>query len=158
MPRRSSASGRDERNWPTTRREEDYLEAIYTLQMESGVARPTEVSKMLGIRPACVTEMFQKLQGKELVEYKRYYGARLTPEGRRIGMAVKDRHDSLRQFLLYLDVQEPVASIDACTLEHYLSPETIMQIKRFNSFLAQGEGEPPWLLDFKVRSRQGRLP
>jgi len=142
----------------TTRREEDYLEAIYSIQAEKGVARAIDVSRMLGVRSPCVTEMFRKLDRKRLVVYKKYEGARLTNEGRRIGRAVKDRHDSLLQFLQNLGVPEPMASVDACTLEHDLSPESIMQIKMFNAFVAMsGDHGPVWLAEFKHLSRQDKL-
>jgi DtxR family Mn-dependent transcriptional regulator len=148
-----------DRNWPTTRREEDYLEAIYTIQSEKGVARSTDVANHLQVRSPCVTEMFGKLDRKGLVVYRKYEGVRLTAEGTRIGKAVKDRHDSLRTFLENIDVREPFASRDACVLEHDLSPETIMQIKMFNSFVAMaGEEGLLWLNDFKHLSRQGKLP
>jgi len=113
---------------------------------------------MLGVRSPCVTEMFRKLDRKRLVVYKKYEGVRLTNEGRRIGRAVKDRHDSLLQFLQNLGVPEPMASVDACTLEHDLSPESIMQIKMFNAFVAMsGDHDPIWLAEFKHLSRQDKL-
>jgi len=149
---------RNNTEWPTTRREEDYLEAIYTIQAEKCIARPVDVARLLDVKSPCVTEMFHKLDHKGLINYRKYEGAMLTTEGMRIGMAVKDRHDSLHRFLRYLDIQEPIATKDACTLEHDLSPETVTQIKKFNAFLAlNGEEGPGWLSNFKRLSRKKKL-
>jgi len=157
-PRGKESRKGNEREWPTTRREEDYLEAIFTIQSEKCVARAVDVARLLDVKSPCVTEMFSKLDRKGLLVYRKYEGVTLTTEGMRIGMAVKDRHDSLLIFLKNLDVQEPIASKDACTLEHDLSPETIMQIKRFNEFVdMSGDDIPIWLASFKQLSRQGKL-
>jgi len=143
---------------PTTRREEDYLEAIYSIQIEKGIARVGDVSKILGVTSPSVTEMFRNLDYKKLINYEKYGGARLTREGTRIGRAIKDRHDSLFRFLRNLDVPEPMASIDACALEHILSPESIMQIKMFNKFvIMNGDNDPIWLSNFKRLCKQGIL-
>jgi len=142
----------------TTRREEDYLEAIYSIQIEKGVTRVGDVSSMLMVSSPSVTEMFRKLDRKKLVIYRKFEGVILTSEGMRIGRAIKNRHDSLQQFLTNLDVPEPMASEDACSMEHILSPESIMQIKRFNAFVGMnGNTDPVWLSTFKRLSRQGKL-
>ncbi|MHC1630337.1 MAG: metal-dependent transcriptional regulator [Methanoculleaceae archaeon] len=112
-----------------SRRVEDYLEAILNVTLEKGYARTKDVASELGISPSTVVEMFRKLGGMGLVEYRRYEGVVLTPPGREVAEVIKFRHDTLRDFLMMINVPEKIANADACYMEHELHPETIQQIR-----------------------------
>ena len=141
------------------RREEDYLEAIYNIVHRKGYARTTDISDALDVKPSSVTEMLQKLDSKCLIEYRKYEGATLTEKGHKVGKAVKGRHDALLALLKLLDVPEPIADKDACTMEHGLDPVTIIQLKKFISFVKHcPKGTPECLERFKEYSKTGRFP
>ncbi len=112
-----------------SRKAEDYLEAIYRVTRTKGYARTKDVAHELGVRPSTVVEMFRKLHSFGLIEYRRYEGVILLPEGESIGRSVHLRHETLKEFLLLLKVPETVAEKDACFMEHELHPETIQQIR-----------------------------
>lgn len=112
-----------------SRRVEDYLEAILNVTLEKGYARTKDVALELDISPSTVVEMFQKLDGMGLVEYRRYEGVVLSPAGREVAEVIKFRHDTLKEFLMAINVPEKTADSDACYMEHELHPETIRQIR-----------------------------
>ena len=65
-----------------TLNEGKYLKLIYRQQYEGFCkVKTTLIAKCVGVRPATVTEMLQKLAEKGLVKYTRYHGVRLTEKG-----------------------------------------------------------------------------
>ena len=79
--------------------EENYLKAIYHLQAEDGTVTTNHLAQRLNTRPASVTDMMKKLNSKNLLVYKPYYGFSLTNEGKRIAVAVIRRHRLWEYFL-----------------------------------------------------------
>ncbi|MGH7339788.1 MAG: metal-dependent transcriptional regulator, partial [Candidatus Rokuibacteriota bacterium] len=62
---------------------EMYLKAILLLSGPAGdPAKTGDISKELGVTPAAVTEMLERLQRDGLVNHEKYRGVRLSPEGR----------------------------------------------------------------------------
>ncbi|KAA0007083.1 MAG: metal-dependent transcriptional regulator [Thermoplasmata archaeon] len=140
------------------RREEDYLEAIYEISKRKGKARTTDLAEYLGIKPASVTEMLQKLAAKGLLEYHRYSGVVLSKKGEEVALSVRERHDTIRELLKYLQVPPDIAQRDACIMEHNLSPITIIQLKKFINFIKNcPKNAPIWLEHFKKYSETGEF-
>lgn len=138
---------------------EDYLEAVYNSLKIRGHARTNQIADDLGIKAPSVTEMFQKLKSQGLINYKRYRGATLTQKGNQIAKSVKDSHEAIREFFQILQVRQEVADKDACKVEHNLSPETTIQLKKFVEFLKNcPKGEPNWIEHFKKYSETGKFP
>ena len=54
----------------------------------------------------------------------------LTPSGQSRAEDVLDRHTILSQWLMSLGVSEEIALVDACRVEHDLSPESFEAIKK----------------------------
>lgn len=104
-----------------------------------------------------MTELLKKLEKEGLVNYERYGGVTLTDKGRKIGRAVKTRHDTLKKFLGILLVPERTAERDACMLEHDLSPETIEQLTKFVEFFESAPPNPKWLERFREFCRTGKF-
>jgi len=103
---------------------EEYLEALHRLDKGQGYVRNNQLSRQLEISPASVTEMIQRLADRGLVEYKRYYGARLTESGRERAARVHARHRMLELFLnQILGLEKEALHEAACKLEHALTPE-----------------------------------
>jgi hypothetical protein len=61
---------------------EDYLKAIYELEVAGGPAGTNELAKRLAIAPASVSGMVRRLAEQGLISHERYRGVRLTEEGR----------------------------------------------------------------------------
>jgi len=115
----------------TTHREEDYLEAILHIVRKKGYARVGDIAKHLNCSAATVTEMFGRLSERGLVNYEKYGGVTLTPEGEKVGTEVDDRHKLIKTFLQMLGVPEDIADEDACEVEHSLHPETLDRLRGF---------------------------
>lgn len=123
-----------------TRKAEDYLEAILNVSLEKGYARTKDVAGELDVSPSSVVEMFQKLDRMGMVEYRKYEGVTLRPEGEKVAWVIKSRHDTLKSFLMLIEVPEEVADRDACFMEHELHPETIEQIGVLVEYFRDGGG------------------
>ncbi len=79
----------------------DYLRALFALGEEGRSVTTTQVAARVGVRPASVTAMLQKLAaaGPPLVEYHKNHGARLTADGERAALALVRCHRLLELFL-----------------------------------------------------------
>ena len=80
--------------------EENYIKSIYHLQQHAGNVTTNELADKLHTKPASVTDMLKKLQAKKLLEYQKYYGVRLTPDGRKLALNVIRRHRLWENFLV----------------------------------------------------------
>ncbi|WP_260704095.1 metal-dependent transcriptional regulator [Edaphobacter flagellatus] len=104
---------------------DNYLKAIFHLgggqkeRISSG-----ELAERLGVAPASVTNMIQKLAASTppLVEYERHYGVRLSRAGRRRALEII-RHHRLIETFLYEVLSYPIDEIhdEAERLEHFIS-------------------------------------
>lgn len=142
-----------------SRKEEDYLEAIYVITERKGYARTTDIAECLEVKPPTVTEMLQKLDSKGFLEYRKYEGAVLIDKGYKIGKAVRGRHDALLDLLSFLQIPTEIADKDACIMEHGLDAMTVIQIKKFVKFVKNcPKGRPDWLNHFKNYSETGEFP
>ena len=78
---------------------EDYLKTIYELQSKQDKVNTTLLAKQLDIAPASVTGMVKKLAAMRLVEYERYQGVQLSPNGEKIALAVIRHHRLVESYL-----------------------------------------------------------
>lgn len=81
---------------------QDYLKTIYLIGQTAPQRRilTSEIADRLSLRPASVTGMLGRLATEGLVDYKKRYGVRLTPEGERIALAMVRRHRLIETFLV----------------------------------------------------------
>ncbi len=79
--------------------EENYIKAIYHLQAETETVSTSALAARLHTKPASVTDMMKKLNGKKLLHYKRYHGFYLSAEGKRIALNIIRRHRLWEYFL-----------------------------------------------------------
>lgn len=73
--------------------EENYLKAIFHLQRtySSGV-NTNALAKEMDTKASSVTDMVKKLAEKELVEYKKYQGVKLSKFGKEAAVEVIRKH------------------------------------------------------------------
>jgi DtxR family Mn-dependent transcriptional regulator len=79
---------------------EDYLKAIYELERHGVAAGTNDIAARLGIAPASVTGMIQRLARLGLVSTERYKGARLTPTGKAAALQLIRRHRIIESYLV----------------------------------------------------------
>jgi DtxR family Mn-dependent transcriptional regulator len=82
-----------------SRTEENYLKAIFHLQVETENVSTNALALRLDTRPASITDMMKKLSAKGLLHYKPYYGFGLTAEGRKAALLIIRRHRLWEYFL-----------------------------------------------------------
>jgi DtxR family Mn-dependent transcriptional regulator len=117
---------------------QDYLKAIYALTDEGGEASTNALAARLGVAPASVTGMLQKLAGlaPPLVTYQKHQGARLTPDGERAALEVLRHHRLLEAYLVEsLGYSWDAVHEEACRLEHVISED-------FEARIAESLGHP----------------
>jgi len=136
-----------------TGRTEDYLRGIHEIIGRKGYARIKDIVKELDVRPSTVVEMMKKLDQMGLVTYEKYGSITLTPQGKEIARAVRERHETFKNFLEIILVPKDVALKDAHVLEHRLDPKTILQFARFVEFITSAPKHPKfvgkWMEQFR---------
>jgi DtxR family Mn-dependent transcriptional regulator len=118
---------------------DDYLKAILALGGPGeDRAASTALADRLGVAPASVTNMLQKLAAlpTPLVEYERHRGARLSPAGKRRALEVL-RHHRLIETFLFQVLDYPLEEVheEAERLEHFIS-------ERFEERISAKLGNP----------------
>ena len=105
---------------------EDYLEAVSLCANDKGIARVSDIRDMLGVKTPSVTGAMKALAAGGYVRHQPYSGIELTIKGRRAAEDVKKRHAILSRFLVQvIGVSPKIADMDACKMEHAISPETL---------------------------------
>ncbi len=139
-------------------KEEDYLKAIYKIVEQRGFARSIEIAEMLDVKPASVTDMLKKLQGKGFVIYEKYRGIILTPRGREIAKKLYERERIIEEFFQIFGLKGENAGILANKVEHYIDDESFSRIKKFVDFVRSFKSNPKWLEHFNEFIKTGKLP
>jgi DtxR family Mn-dependent transcriptional regulator len=118
---------------------DNYLKAILALGgSEHRRVTSTSLADHLGVAPASITNMLQKLAAAStpLVEYERHRGVQLSEAGKRRALEVL-RHHRLIETFLYEVLDYPIEEIheEAERLEHFIS-------ERFEERIAAKLGHP----------------
>jgi DtxR family Mn-dependent transcriptional regulator len=84
-----------------TSTEEQYLKGIFQLSEKDKKSVSTNaLALQLNTTPASVTDMLKKLEQKELIHYKKYFGVSLTQTGSKAAIAVLRRQRLWNTFLM----------------------------------------------------------
>jgi DtxR family Mn-dependent transcriptional regulator len=114
-----------------TSQTEEFLESIYRLQERDGVARTSELVKMLNIVPGTVTNTVERLERRGLIKHEAYRGVKLTEEGRTIALSVIRRHRLSERLLSdVLRMRWDRVHEAACQLEHGVTEEVADSIEK----------------------------
>ncbi|WP_457568588.1 metal-dependent transcriptional regulator [Desulfurobacterium sp.] len=115
---------------------EDYLETIYLLEQENGVARVKEIAKKRNVKMPTVTEVLKRLSERGYVNYEPYGLVRTTEKGRKYAEELFEKHKILERFMrVVLHLPDDVAEKEGCLLEHHLSATTVERIGKLTKFL-----------------------
>ncbi len=80
--------------------EENYIKAIYHLQLGDGTVSTNELAAELQTKAASVTDMLKKLKTKKLLSYEKYKGVRLSNEGKKLALVIVRKHRLWEYFLV----------------------------------------------------------
>jgi DtxR family Mn-dependent transcriptional regulator len=120
---------------------EDYLEAIYWLAREHGVARVSHIAERIKVNKSSVTGALKLLAAKGYIEYDPYQFIQLSPSGEQLAKDIVRRHAVLKRFFVeILGVDEVLAGETACRMEHHLDPRVL---KKLLEFVESSTSAPP---------------
>ncbi len=121
--------------------EENYLKAIFKLaENHTRKISTTKIAEIVDTSAASVTDMLKRLSEKDLVEYQKYKGVKLTTAGNQIATQLIRKHRLWEVFLVDIlafnwDEVHDIAE----ELEHIASEELI---NRLESFLGHPRFDP----------------
>ncbi len=116
--------------------QQDYLKQIFLLGDGVRAVSTRDLSLRLGVRPASVTGMVQRLAEQGFVRHEPYRGVRLTGDGRRVALEMLRHHRLLETFLeRVLGYGWEEVHDEAERLEHVIS-------ERFEARIAETMGHP----------------
>lgn len=110
---------------------EDYAELIDDLLASSGIARPTDIARRLGISHATAIKTIGRLKREGLATSLPYRGVFLTEAGARLAAKSRERHRVVVEVLTAIGVPRETAEEDAEGIEHYISPATLAAFRVF---------------------------
>jgi DtxR family Mn-dependent transcriptional regulator len=121
--------------------EENYLKAIYRLSEGGTKAVLTnELAEVLSTKAASVTDMIKKLSLKNLIQYEKYYGVKITRQGKAEALMVVRKHRLWETFLVQkLQFTWDEVHDVAEQLEHIQSP---LLIEKLDEFLGFPDADP----------------
>ena len=124
-----------------THTEENYLKAVYQLAgTEKKSVGTNAISEQMKTAAASVTDMIRKLAGKDLLNYEKYKGVTLTPEGNKHATQLIRKHRLWEVFLVSkLNFRWDQVQDIAEQLEHIQSDELI---ERLDSYLGNPRFDP----------------
>ncbi len=97
---------------------EDYLETILILQKRNHVVRSIDIVNEMNF-------------SKPSISIAQNGHISLLPPGREIAERIYARHELLTRVLNAIGVEEPVASDEACRIEHVIDDDTYNKINAF---------------------------
>lgn len=126
--------------------EENYLKAIYSLQVQGTVPEVSvnEIAERMNTRPATVTDMLRKLSDKKLIHYEKYKKTQLTRQGAKQALQIIRKH-RLWEVFLYTKLNfswDEVHEV-AEELEHIRSSKLIEKLDEFLGYpMFDPHGDP----------------
>ena len=112
--------------------EEDYLKALYHLEMDFNAVSTNSIAEYLDMKPSSFTDMLKKLSEKKFINYQKYKGTSLTKKGKLIALSIVRKHRLWETFLVEkLGFGWDQVHTIAEQLEHIKSDELIENLDNF---------------------------
>lgn len=109
---------------------EDYLEAIYIIELKKQKIHSVQIAELLGISKPAVNKAMNELILLGYIQKKPYEDITLTDSGRKIAKQIYHKHITIKKFLISIGVSEETAEHDCCLIEHVVSKETFNKIEQ----------------------------
>lgn len=110
---------------------ENYLEAILKINKQFGEVRCIDLSKYFNISRASVSRAMNVLKSENMIIMEPYGDIKLTSEGFKRATEVSYKHNMIKNFLTdILKMEDAIAEIDACRVEHVVSDDFIESLNR----------------------------
>jgi len=110
---------------------EDYVEAIAMFQESKAECRLKDLAAHFMVSHVTVSKILARLAREGLVEITPYAPVKLKSSGVELASRARVRHELVLEFLVALGVTQSAAQADAEGIEHHVSDETLLCMKRF---------------------------
>ena len=108
---------------------EMYLESILVLS-KKGHVRSIDICEYMGFSKPSVSRAVGLLKSGEYITVDKDGFISLTEKGLATANTIYERHQMLTAFLAAIGVSEETAANDACKIEHAISDETFLAMKK----------------------------
>ncbi len=103
---------------------EDYIKAIYKVQLDSDNVNAQDIAGRLKVSAAAVSKMLKRLQELRLVDHTPYQSIALTSSGKKMALEIVRHHRLLELYLVEaLGYSWDEVHVEAERLEHHISEE-----------------------------------
>ena len=109
---------------------ENYLETILALSLKGAPVRSIDVVNELEYSKPSVSIAMKNLRASGHIVMDGDGHITLTENGRKIAESMYERHVAISDWLIFLGVDKETAVTDACKMEHAMSEESFLAIKR----------------------------
>ena len=109
---------------------ENYLETIHVLSLRGEPVHSVDIATELGVSKPSVSVAMKNLREGGYIKFDADLHITLTDTGLEIAERMYERHVFLTEWLISLGVPDETAALDACRIEHVLSPESFEAIKK----------------------------
>ncbi len=110
---------------------EMYLESILVLSNKKTEVRSIDIAEYMGFSKPSVSRAVGLLKNGGFIEIDDDGYITLTEIGYETANKIFERHDILSKLLIKIGVNEQTAINDACKIEHVISDETFVALKKF---------------------------
>ena len=108
---------------------EDYLKAIFILQLKSSNVHSVNVAEYLGVSKASVSVAMKQLRSKDYIAMDDGGGLHLRPKVHLLASQVYERYKFFTKLFSQMGVPIEIAKKDACSIEHVISNESYEKLK-----------------------------
>lgn len=110
---------------------ENYLESILKLSKELPRVRSIDIVNELGFSKPSVSIAMKNLKENGYILVSSNGSITLTDKGYEIAQKTYEKEQLITRLLISYGVSEDQAQIDACKIEHVISDETFIAIKKY---------------------------
>ncbi|MBQ5430569.1 MAG: metal-dependent transcriptional regulator [Lachnospiraceae bacterium] len=109
---------------------EDYLETILVLSKRLPVVRAVDIAEETNHKNSSISVAMKKLRTLGLITVTDAGFIYLTEVGAKIANNIYERHTLFTKWLIELGVNPATAEEDACRIEHVISEESFLAMKK----------------------------
>ena len=109
---------------------EMYLETILVLEKENTAVHSVDIARKMHFSKPSVSVKVHALEKENYLSINEDGSILLLPKGREIAERIYERHNVIGEVLVALGVNPGTAYSDACKIEHDISEETFLCLKK----------------------------
>lgn len=108
---------------------EDYLKAIFILQLQLSDVHAVNVAEYMGVSKASVSVAMKQLRNKNYITVDDRGGLHFSLKGQLLAAQIYERYNFFTKLFFQMGVPIDIAKKDACSIEHVISTESYEKLK-----------------------------